>query len=56
MTQKPGTQRPDDTDTNVSLSGKGLKGRMLAATALGVLLTAGIGGNGKGLLRRALSL
>ena len=44
MTQRPDTQRPGDTDTNVSLSGKGLKGRMLAATALALALTAGIGG------------
>lgn len=44
MTQRPDTQRPSDTDTNVSLSGKGLKGRMLAATALALALTAGIGG------------
>lgn len=38
------TQRLNDTDTKVSLGGKGLRGRMIAATALGVLLTAGIGG------------
>ncbi|EKF56914.1 rhizobiocin secretion protein, partial [Agrobacterium albertimagni AOL15] len=38
------TKRLDDTDTHVSLSGKGLKGRMLAATVLGLALTAGIGG------------
>ena len=38
------TQRPNDTDTNVSLAGKGLRGRMLAATALGLALTVGIGG------------
>lgn len=38
------TQRLNDTETNVSLAGKGLKGRMIAATALGVLLTVGIGG------------
>ena len=37
------TQRPNDTDTNVSLAGKGLRGRMLAATALGLALTVGIG-------------
>ncbi|MDH4414629.1 MAG: HlyD family type I secretion periplasmic adaptor subunit [Rhizobium sp.] len=38
------TQRLDDANTNVSLTGKGLKGRMLAATALGLGLTLGIGG------------
>ncbi|MBU2326613.1 MAG: HlyD family type I secretion periplasmic adaptor subunit [Alphaproteobacteria bacterium] len=38
------TQRLDDTDTNVSLAGRGLKGRMLAASALGLALTVGIGG------------
>jgi len=38
------TQRANDTETQVSLAGKGLKGRMIAATALGLLLTAGIGG------------
>jgi HlyD family secretion protein len=38
------TQRLNDTDTKVSLGGKGLRGRMIAATALGILLTAGIGG------------
>ncbi|THV20559.1 HlyD family type I secretion periplasmic adaptor subunit [Peteryoungia ipomoeae] len=38
------TQRLDTADTNVSLAGKGLKGRMLAATALGLALTIGIGG------------
>ncbi|EKF56915.1 rhizobiocin secretion protein, partial [Agrobacterium albertimagni AOL15] len=38
------TQRLDDKNTQVSLSGKGLKGRMLAATILGLALTAGIGG------------
>lgn len=38
------TQRLETADTNVSLAGKGLKGRMLAATALGLALTLGIGG------------
>lgn len=38
------TQRLDDKNTQVSLSGKGLKGRMLAATVLGLALTVGIGG------------
>lgn len=38
------TQRLNDTNTNVSLAGRGLKGRMLAATFLGVALTAGVGG------------
>ena len=38
------TQRLDDKNSQVSLSGKGLKGRMLAATVLGLALTVGIGG------------
>jgi HlyD family secretion protein len=38
------TQRSDNTDTKVSLSGKGLKTRMFAATGLALLLAAGIGG------------
>ncbi|MCJ8240721.1 HlyD family type I secretion periplasmic adaptor subunit, partial (plasmid) [Rhizobium sp. SSM4.3] len=38
------TQRLDDKNSQVSLSGKGLKGRMLAATMLGLALTVGIGG------------
>lgn len=38
------TQRLNDTDTKVSLSGKGLKGRMFAATGLALLLAVGIGG------------
>lgn len=38
------SQHQNDTDTTVSLAGKGLKGRMLAATALGLALTVGIGG------------
>ena len=38
------TQRLDDKNSQVSLSGKGLKGRMLAATILGLALTVGIGG------------
>lgn len=38
------TQRSNDTETRVSLAGVGLKGRMVAATALALLLTAGIGG------------
>ncbi|MDH4440128.1 MAG: HlyD family type I secretion periplasmic adaptor subunit [Rhizobium sp.] len=38
------TTRQNDKSTNVSLSGRGLRGRMFAATALAVLLSAGIGG------------
>jgi HlyD family secretion protein len=38
------TQRLDDKNSQVSLSGKGLKGRMLTATMLGLALTVGIGG------------
>lgn len=38
------TQQLNDRDSKVSLAGKGLKRRMFAATALAVLLTAGIGG------------
>lgn len=38
------TQRSDNTDTKVSLSGKGLKTRMFAATGLALLLAVGIGG------------
>ncbi len=38
------TQRPNDTETKVSLAGRGLRGRMFAATGLALLLTAGIGG------------
>jgi HlyD family type I secretion membrane fusion protein len=37
-------QQLNDRDSKVSLAGKGLKRRMFAATALAVLLTAGIGG------------
>lgn len=38
------TKRQNDNNTNVSLSGRGLRGRMLAATALAILLSVGIGG------------